>query len=685
MPARTLPPSPDPALSPPRFHPRHSPHISSSSTFRRDSHDDRLPQDDPRYALAMPAQLVRLDPAAAPPPPPDQHVSPSGWPPASHRVYPDPASIPPHWQIHPASLAQFRDGRPQVAPGTPLPNSVHLPWTRPYPLSGYPRIVPVQPFAAPPPPPIPHKVWILDCKSCGMFLTNRGMKAVLLLRPNVPLYSTDALPINCSAFSPPSEVASHAPSLSVSSSSGSSSAAAPSPPHSARSSISGPGPAPAPAANPGPTPSDASQPPATAAAATAERPPSRTCECLTQTLCCHGCGNAVGYMIVAPCQRCTSSITANNRATNGHRFVFYSSEITAGERHYVPGERGVSPFHPPPAAAQTVQTGVAGMYLSLPARQLVPPLQSYPPPSTSTSTSASASSPTSTVPSSMPSLVSSPVVQPTARVARRTSVDHTAPAGSGSEGTPAPASPVSPGSLSPSALAARSRAASMSFHALAAATTTTTATAAAATVPPAPPNSHSASPHAASAPTFSDAQTPARARAASTSAAGSSGFSAYRNGGIVPGYIAARIQQQQQQPQPQTQQQSQQQQQQQQQQAPEPLRAGEVVYWHHLTRSGEIPAVAEDARARMGADAQARARERAKARGDTEDAKGTEVAARSAPLCLSVRRSADWAVEYSLLSGPQARLRRAFLRLCGPRLDFSLPPPPPPSARRIRS
>lgn len=29
---------------------------------------------------------------------------------------------------------------------------------------------------APPPPQVAHKVWILDCKSCGSFLTNRGMK-----------------------------------------------------------------------------------------------------------------------------------------------------------------------------------------------------------------------------------------------------------------------------------------------------------------------------------------------------------------------------------------------------------------------------------------------------------------------------------------------------------------------------
>jgi len=139
-----------------------------------------------------------------------------------------------------------------------------------------------------------HKVWILDCRSCQTFFTNRGMKAVLLLRPHVPLYSTDALPANCSAYSSTSEASRPSP-----------------PPPQSGDSI-------------------------------------RTCECLTQTLCCHGCGNIVGYMIVIPCQRCTSSMSASNRATNGHRFVFHSSEISAGERHYITGESGVLPYHPPP-------------------------------------------------------------------------------------------------------------------------------------------------------------------------------------------------------------------------------------------------------------------------------------------------------------------------------------------------
>ncbi|KAI0768736.1 hypothetical protein BD413DRAFT_605207 [Trametes elegans] len=390
-----------------------------------------------------------------------------------------------------------------------------------------------------PPPPIPHKVWILDCKSCGMFLTNRGMKAVLLLRPNVPLYSTDALPINCSAFSPPG--------------SGSSEPGLPAP----------------------------------------ERPPSRTCECLTQTLCCHGCGNAVGYMIVSPCVRCTSSITVNNRATNGHRFVFYSSEITAAERLYVPGESGVHPFHPPPPvppSVQNVQAALANMYIvnststsSTPPRTTVAQQGYYSP-----------ASPTSNAPGA------------------------------------ALASPISPGNLSPSALAARSRAASsvQTPPPPRQSRTSDDTSRAAAAVPPVPPNSHSTSPHPLSTPTFADpsspppplgpgpgpagnpvsasassaSRTPARARAASTSAA--LGLRAYTPAQLV------RVHPQQQQ------------QQQQQQQRAEPVKPGEVLFWHHLLRSGEIAAVAEDARARRGA--------RREGEGDGGDAK-TAVPRRTGP------------------------------------------------------
>ncbi|KAI0344588.1 hypothetical protein BDW22DRAFT_1326411, partial [Trametopsis cervina] len=120
-------------------------------------------------------------------------------------------------------------------------------------------------------------------------------QAVLLLRPTVPLYSTDALPINCSAQ--------------------------------------------AMTANSPPTPAQASSDvQGSSVSSISDR---RTCECLTQTLWCHGCGASVGYMIVVPCIRCTSSTTATNRTTNGHRFVFYSGEIVASERHHVAGESGI--------------------------------------------------------------------------------------------------------------------------------------------------------------------------------------------------------------------------------------------------------------------------------------------------------------------------------------------------------
>ena len=133
----------------------------------------------------------------------------------------------------------------------------------------------------------------------------------MLLRPNVPLYSTDAMPINCSAYSDSAE--------------SQYSFALVSPPSSASSRSS----------ESSPTDGDRM------------RTLARTCECLTQTLHCHGCGSGVGYMIVSPCHRCMSSITATNRSTNGHRFVFYSSEIVASERHYIPGESGVRPYYQP--------------------------------------------------------------------------------------------------------------------------------------------------------------------------------------------------------------------------------------------------------------------------------------------------------------------------------------------------
>ncbi|KAI0745055.1 hypothetical protein C8Q76DRAFT_606398 [Earliella scabrosa] len=559
MPARTLPTSPDPSLSPPRFYARPTPYSLPSSHPHRDTNDDRL---EPNFHVT-----AMLPPNARP----DQdYTAQSGWSPPQPRIYPDPSSIPPHWQIHPATLAQLRDGRAYVAPGPPLSGNPRGPWQNPY-----TRTIQVQPFVAPPPPPIPHKVWILDCKGCGTFLTNRGMKAVLLLRPNVPLYSTDALPINCSAFSAELEDPAHGSSASMSS------ATSAGPSNSARSSTSPPS-------------ADPSQP----SSSSAERPPTRTCECLTQTLCCHGCGSAVGYMIVTPCQRCTSSITVNNRATNGHRFVFYSSEITACERHYVLGERGVSRYHPPtPAAppAHVIQAGMAGLSINTTPVRPPPAQQSTPSPSSPTSPS---------TPASMPPLSPGPAIP-----GRRISIDYLP--------TPPPEvdSPFAPGarpvfgfnpsvstsvrrtSLStatvPSSIPSQSRPALVADTSRA--------------VPPVPPNSHSTSPYSGSNPnpaTASAAQTssptppsPSRARAASVSAASSMsaslshGLHGYTvNGSTVylqrPLHFLTPAPPIQPPPAP----------------APEPLKPGEQLYWHHLLRSGEIPAVSEDPRARVFRD-----------------------------------------------------------------------------------
>lgn len=137
-----------------------------------------------------------------------------------------------------------------------------------------------------------HRVYLINCKSCGTFLTDRGMKAVLLLRPHITLYSTDAMP-NCGALHAPSRLAE------------------PSAPH--------------------------------------EPIVERTCDCLTQSLGCYGCGNAVGYHIVSPCQRCTNSVAKHQRSSNGHRTVLHCAEISVRERRYVPGEPGVmvAPYIPP--------------------------------------------------------------------------------------------------------------------------------------------------------------------------------------------------------------------------------------------------------------------------------------------------------------------------------------------------
>ncbi|CAO1614250.1 unnamed protein product [Sympodiomycopsis kandeliae] len=149
------------------------------------------------------------------------------------------------------------------------------------------------------PPRDGHQVFLIDCKSCGAFLTDRGMRAVLLLKPHVTLFSTDVMPTTCGPLYPPSRT----------------------------------------------FPSTASS---------SEAHVERTCECLTQTLGCYGCGAQVGYHIVSPCTRCTASVTGSQRGSNGHRTVLHCGEITVRERRYVPGDPGVRCASPPPPPYPTL-------------------------------------------------------------------------------------------------------------------------------------------------------------------------------------------------------------------------------------------------------------------------------------------------------------------------------------------
>lgn len=150
-----------------------------------------------------------------------------------------------------------------------------------------------------------HQVCLLNCKSCGNFLSDRGMRAVLLLKPHVTLFSTDVMPANCGPLYPAtrSNMCSTAPS---------------------------------------------------------EPLVERTCECLTQTLGCYGCGAQVGYHIVSPCARCTESVTEQQRGSNGHRTVLHCKEISVRERRYVPGEPGVRCASPPsPLRTYQVPSGMS--------------------------------------------------------------------------------------------------------------------------------------------------------------------------------------------------------------------------------------------------------------------------------------------------------------------------------------
>jgi hypothetical protein len=106
--------------------------------------------------------------------------------PAAPSEPPSPSPSPPSPAIHPSQPTtlsgsvhgdRLRHARYDAAP----PYS----WRTPNSHLSHPLLMRTQsnPYPPPPaqqqqpPPPVPHKVWILDCRTCGTFLTNRGMKA----------------------------------------------------------------------------------------------------------------------------------------------------------------------------------------------------------------------------------------------------------------------------------------------------------------------------------------------------------------------------------------------------------------------------------------------------------------------------------------------------------------------------
>ena len=77
----------------------------------------------------------------------------------------------------------------------------------------------------------------------------------------------------------------------------------------------------------------------------------RSCNCLTQDLHCHGCGDNIGYVVAKPCSLCLppsdrrtpscSPSTPPRVMASTHRFIFLSSRVTWEERLYVSGDQDV--------------------------------------------------------------------------------------------------------------------------------------------------------------------------------------------------------------------------------------------------------------------------------------------------------------------------------------------------------
>ena len=76
----------------------------------------------------------------------------------------------------------------------------------------------------------------------------------------------------------------------------------------------------------------------------------RTCNCLTQNLHCHGCGDNIGYVVASPCSLClprdiclpSSCGSPPTLVASTHRFIFLCSRVTWEERLFVPGDKDIA-------------------------------------------------------------------------------------------------------------------------------------------------------------------------------------------------------------------------------------------------------------------------------------------------------------------------------------------------------
>ncbi|KAH8923857.1 hypothetical protein BT69DRAFT_1333467 [Atractiella rhizophila] len=141
-----------------------------------------------------------------------------------------------------------------------------------------------------------HRVYVLTCAHCDSFISDRGMRAVLLLKPDISLFSTDSTPFNASPLPPLDPNSCYIASC---------------------------------------------------------IPSERTCDCLTQSLGCHQCGATLGYHIITACEKCTNSLSNERTVTNGHRWVFHWNEVNARERRYVEGEAGIKRLRAPEMVRET--------------------------------------------------------------------------------------------------------------------------------------------------------------------------------------------------------------------------------------------------------------------------------------------------------------------------------------------